>query len=87
MDYRGFKGSREPARAGSLINDPAGWHVEDISDSDERIDKCRTSEILKTGEAIRKIDRSDLELTTLKKYDFYLPQFSLGLREVREQLL
>ena len=87
MDYRDFKGLREPAKAGSRITDPAVWRVEDVLNSDEWIYEFKTSEILEIGKVIRKFERSDLDFTTLKKSDFYLPQLSLVLSEVREELL
>ena len=87
MGYLGFNKLREPAKFGSPVIDPAGWVTKDVSGQENWIYEFSQSDIEELGEAITEFDYPGVDLLSLQRSNFNLPNLAPLLAEIRAEIL
>ena len=87
MVYLGLNNRWEPAEIGSAVIDPAGWIAEDVSGQEDWVYQFSRSDIEELGEAIRAFDHPEVDLLSLQRSNFNLPNLAPYLAEIRNEIL
>ena len=77
----------KPAKFGCEVIDPAGWSAEHISERNDWIYHFSQSDIGELKNAIRTYDKPGLNLLSLNRSGFHMPNLEQRLAEIRDEIL
>ncbi len=81
-----FLADRQPAQAGQVVVDPAGWCSVDMAASRDWLYELSEAEVDAIIRVVRTFDADKIDLMKLSRADFDFGAFNHTLRDIRQQL-
>ena len=78
---------RQPAEPGNKLVDPGEWYADEFKDSDHWVYQLSETEVAELLAAVDAVEARGLDIKDIKCDDVKLPGFTVGLKEIHDELM